>query len=161
MPCKIGATQRPGLHTDAGRQRMWNTMRQLRRFTNGDLIAASETTEANARRYVKALTAAGYVRQETPRIYGRAPGGFANWLLVKDTGPLAPRATSAGLCDFNLVDPYTLPPSASVKRHAHALVKLLREMMDRVAQHGELRADDALCLRATELVRKIDESRDG
>lgn len=155
------ALHRPGIHSDTAISRAWNTMRQLVRFTRGDLQAAAECTEALVRRYVKALIAAGYVVQDTPRVYGRAPGGYANLRLVRNTGPLAPRMTATGLVDFNLLDPYSLPPSTCVRRHAHALLKLLREMVDQVGTAGALTAEDALVMRGIDLIRRIDESRDG
>jgi len=46
----------------------------------------------NLHRYLRALEAAGYVRRLPVREPGTAPGsnGYVRWLLVRDSGPVAP-----------------------------------------------------------------------
>lgn len=79
------------------RERAWRAMRIRKRFTVPDLVTDA-ATEAdgepanNLRRYLRALERAGYVANTPRRIAGTAmtSNGHLLWILVKDTGPLAP-----------------------------------------------------------------------
>lgn len=79
------------------RQRAWNAMRIARSFTVPDIVTAiaregDGDLTARLRRYVSALTGAGYLTRARRRRPGTAPGsnGFPVYSLVRDTGPLAP-----------------------------------------------------------------------
>lgn len=101
------------------RQRAWTVMRMSGAFTIGDLqIAAASGDErdavGNLRRYLKALTAAGYVMEMPVRAAGTklTSNGFKRWRLLKDTGPLAPvvSAKVSGLIDHNFGKPGEVVP---------------------------------------------------
>jgi hypothetical protein len=70
-------------------------MRVLRRFTLPDVVATAEIGPANARKYITSLVNAGYLRIVIEKQEGKK-GGHAVYLLVRDTGPLAPRLQSDG-----------------------------------------------------------------
>ena len=73
---------RPG----AGRARMWEAMRGLRRFTIGDICEVTGEDYHNAKRFVRVLELAGYLKKSK----AREPGARYVYLLVRDTGPKAP-----------------------------------------------------------------------
>ncbi len=60
--------------------RMWQTIRCLRRFTIGDIVATAEVSHDYARKYVRVLA-----------LSGRIKPGDGRWILDHDTGPRAPR----------------------------------------------------------------------
>src|SRR5690606_11204249 len=78
------------------RQRVWKTLRLRRNASSFELIANASAGEKaaaeNLYHYLRALERGGYVQ----RLARKAPGtavtsnGYAVWLLLKDTGPLAP-----------------------------------------------------------------------
>ena len=79
-------------HEDTLR-RLWVVMRIMRRFTVRDLTLTASRPDApipeqQARDYVRALAAAGYLRTQQRR----EAGGFKGWSLQPsfNTGPLAP-----------------------------------------------------------------------
>jgi hypothetical protein len=71
------------------RNKIWQSMRILRRFTLADLSRTSGATRTNVRKFVKRLEAHGYVVQHGPYVRGRA-GIYRGLRLVKDTGPFYP-----------------------------------------------------------------------
>lgn len=87
----------PAPRTDTLFARAWAAMRTQEKFTVPDLVtlAGRKGGEADARKlraYLKRLEANGYVRRMPTRT-GVAPGagrGNVRWLLVNDSGPLAP-----------------------------------------------------------------------
>lgn len=83
-------------------QRVWQSMRILRRFDTGQLQATAEAGETAVAKYVKALRQAGYLRVEVARVSGR-PGSRDQLALVRNSGPLAPirRRDSTGVFDPN------------------------------------------------------------
>ncbi len=96
---------------DTFRDRAWRSMRLRRQFTIADVVAdaaneADADPENNVARYLRALRMAGYVKE----MQGRSPGtrltsnGFKRFVLVKDTGPVAPvyRPKTLALHDYNL-----------------------------------------------------------
>lgn len=93
--------KRAPLQERQARTRMWVAMRTLRRFTTADLQATAEVGDGHARKYVRALVRAEYLRCVKPTASGRA-AGHAIYSLVRDTGPHAPRAGKAGLLDPNI-----------------------------------------------------------
>jgi len=119
--------------SDSERSRMWNTMRQLPRFTTGDLEATADVSKNHAQRYVQALVEVGYVGLVTAATQGKK-GARAVYRLVRNTGPVAPRITKEGVRDINLTNPYGMKPVARVTKHAHAFHKALRELLDAVSQ---------------------------
>lgn len=84
-----GSTSTTRSSASEGRTRCWRAMRVLRVFTIPQLCMTSDVSTSNARHYVKALTAAGYLRKVSENHSGRA-GSFAVWHLMRDTGPKAP-----------------------------------------------------------------------
>lgn len=78
-------------------QRMWKTLRIMRRSSVPELVALSargneRNAAANIQAYLKTLEKFGYVQKLKKKAPGTAPSstGFAIWLLLKDTGPTAP-----------------------------------------------------------------------
>lgn len=93
------------------RERAWRSMRMRHWFTVSDLItdaarAEDGNPEDNLYRYLRALRAAGYVRVAARRAKGTAltSNGFMQFVLVNNTGPLAPivRSKVAAVYDQNL-----------------------------------------------------------
>ncbi len=77
------ATQAPML------QRVWQSMRVMRRFSTANLQATAEAGESAVRKYLMALRRAGFVILVQERVSGR-PGSRDVWALVRDSGPAAP-----------------------------------------------------------------------
>jgi len=71
------------------RQRAWQSMRIISRWTMEDMESTAEIKRANLDKYVGALIKAGYVHCITPRKSG-VKGGYAWYQLVKNTGPRCP-----------------------------------------------------------------------
>lgn len=78
-------TPRPG----AVRNKVWQSMRILRRFTISDLCRTSGASRVNVRKFINRLEAHGYVTQQGDYTGGRA-GVFRGLRLVKDIGPHYP-----------------------------------------------------------------------
>jgi len=91
------------------RQRAWQAMRILPRWTLGDMEATAEIKRSNLDKYVGALIAAGYVRCIQQRKRG-VKGGYAWYQLVKNTGPRCPLIKNyyAVLCDRNTGENVTI-----------------------------------------------------
>lgn len=92
-----GPRDTPRILRNTLRERAWRSMRIRRRFTIPDLVAdaatdADKRPDDNLQRYLRALSVAGYVRALPRRAEGTAltSNGFKRWMLVNDTGPLAP-----------------------------------------------------------------------
>jgi hypothetical protein len=126
------------------RQRLWRSMRMLRQFSVPDLEATAEAERSHIGVFIRALVAAGYVQVEQPRQNGKR-GGHAVYRLIRNTGPVAPRLATDGLYDANLIDPYELPPTKRLCKHAHALHKCLRELLDAMSMDGDVDAALANC----------------
>ena len=84
------------------RARVWTALRKLQKATVFDLIVlAGSGSERNPRhnvyRYLQALEKAGYVTKLQARSPGtkRGSNGFVKYLLIEDTGPLAPHVCKA------------------------------------------------------------------
>lgn len=78
-------------------QRVWKTLRLRRRATIPEIVANAARGDeldaaASVQRYLHRLSRAGYVKKLKVKVPGTAPNsrGFAVWLLLKDTGPIAP-----------------------------------------------------------------------
>jgi len=89
-----------GAHTrttwlEDGRWTLWQCMRVLRIFTLPQLRAVTGCSAHNAKRYVRCLEQAGYVRRLRERQRGVA-GSHTVFALIEDTGPVAPRGQTDG-----------------------------------------------------------------
>jgi hypothetical protein len=71
------------------RNKIWRSMRILRRFTIPDLCRTAGAKRTNVRKFVKRLEVHGYVAQLGGYVSGRA-GVFRGLRLVKDVGPVYP-----------------------------------------------------------------------
>jgi hypothetical protein len=124
--------------------RVWTSMRIMRRFDSGELRATAEAGETAVAKFVKALAAAGYLRLIEPRVSGR-PGSRDRWMLLRDTGPLAPirRRDDSGVYDPNTKRVWNLkgelvadaPPPPPPK-----LPQCVREALTQLARHGSAKA---------------------
>jgi len=89
------------------RDKMWKTIRVVKKFDLARLEEMSGASTAGARRFVLALVRAGYL-SELRRQPGEAltSNGFKRWLLVEDTGEATPVLKADGsvwdpnLCAF-------------------------------------------------------------
>lgn len=93
---------------DGFRDRAWRAMRIRRSFTVPDILMdATDGTEASpidsAHFYIRSLKQGGYLRELPKRVpnAGRCP--LKKWMLVRDTGPLAPaiQRNPRAVHDFN------------------------------------------------------------
>lgn len=84
------------------RDRIWQSMRILRRFTLPDLAATAEAGENNCLKYTRGLTAGGIVRVIKPKESGYKNGHIV-WFLARDLGPKSPRLRKDG----TIFDPNT------------------------------------------------------
>lgn len=100
MPRTQGAKTRIWKRQPRARDRIWQSMRILRRFTLPDLCATAESGHANAKKYVIGLERSGYLRRIQERRSGYK-GAYVVWMLTRDTGPQAPRLQTDG----NTYDP--------------------------------------------------------
>lgn len=110
----------PGL-----RQRVWNVLRMGRKVTLDDILllvlqGGERDPASNVGKYLRALARAGYAHRyamrETP---GRlTSNGAIRWLLVRDTGPLAPllKRTGDRLYDRNTEAIVDLAPLAPIDK---------------------------------------------
>ncbi len=90
-----GARTRVWNRLPRARDRAWQSMRVMRRFTLPDLVATAEIHEDNAKKYVRGLVRSGYLRIAVEKDNGRK-GGHAVYQLIRDTGPRAPRMQTDG-----------------------------------------------------------------
>lgn len=126
------------------RARLWRAMRILRTFTVAELSATAEVSPNSARKYVRALAHAGYLRVATPYRQG-AVGGHASYLLIRDTGPHAPSIGKQRLRDPNLEpderDPADRPVKVPKRDYDRALacVRACAGMADPEAEVAELK----------------------
>lgn len=70
-------------------------MRIQREFTQGSIQAAAEVGTTNLRKWLAALTAAGYCRVSRDNRSGAA-GSYRVYRLVRDSGPLRPLRRADG-----------------------------------------------------------------
>ena len=95
MANRLGGHQRIFKRQPVARDRIWQSIRVLRQFTQPDLIATAEAGRDNVRKYVRGLLRAGYLVIGQPKGNGKK-GGHTIYRLVRDTGPHAPRQQSDG-----------------------------------------------------------------
>jgi hypothetical protein len=117
-------------------QRVWLSMRVLRQFTRGDLIATAEAGQTAVERYVRVLRDAGYVRLVAERVSGR-PGSSDRLALVRDSGPLAPipRKKGGGAYDPNTL--LTWDAQGRSQRAEPPVLKLSQAQRLALVQAGE------------------------
>lgn len=145
MSGKPGMKKRAPLHERQARARMWQSIRQLRRFSTADITSTAEVGAAHAQKYLRALCRAGYLRCVKQRDSGRT-GGHAAFQLLRDTGPLAPRIGKTGILDPNIepVKPERGREPVSVPRadyeRALACVRACAGMTDPEREIRDLRA---------------------
>lgn len=101
MPRTPGATSTHRPVTDT-RQKVWNSIRVLKRFTTAQIEATAEVRRDNLRKYLSALDRAGYLVLVRPKQNGKALG-HAVWRLARDSGPQhpLPRRDGSGVYDPN------------------------------------------------------------
>lgn len=85
------------IFTGTLRVRVWAALRIRRKASMPEIIAlvakgGEKDIDSNIGKYLRALAKAGYLKQLPRREPGVAPtsNGYARYLLLKDTGPLAP-----------------------------------------------------------------------
>lgn len=90
------------------RSRVWQVMNARRRFTIPDLLELASTGSekdayGNVQVYLWALAKAGYVRELAHRAEGTAAesNGYKQWLLLKQTGVVAPVVRASSIYDPN------------------------------------------------------------
>lgn len=92
--------KQPGkrLYADTLRERVWRAARIKRKFSLPELLEIAargedRDAESNAGKYLRALKRAGFLAELPTRARGLAPtsNGCKRYLLVRDTGPQAPR----------------------------------------------------------------------
>lgn len=66
--------------------RIWQSMRCMRNFTLGEIVATANTTERYTLQVLQTLVKAGYLQTRTPE-----HGAARIYVLVKNTGPNAPK----------------------------------------------------------------------
>ena len=88
MPWPKGKKRAYPMKPHEGRYRIWAAIRSYPRFTVPEIAAIAEADPTNIRTYLQALTRAGYLRMTRTR--GGKP---ANYELIRDPGPLAPRVS--------------------------------------------------------------------
>jgi hypothetical protein len=79
--------------------RCWQAARVLRGFDASELAACAECELSAARRWIRELSRAGYMRLSGTRAAPRA-------LLIRDTGPQAPLIQKRFVRDFNTKQDY-------------------------------------------------------
>jgi hypothetical protein len=86
------------------RNKIWTSIRILRRFTIIDLARTTGASRGNVRKFIKRLEVHGYVVQATGYVGGRV-GEYRGLRLVKDVGPQYP--TRCERCGLPLGGPCT------------------------------------------------------
>lgn len=72
------------------RQKMWQSMRILKRFNLPDILrTVPGATMTNARKFFTRLETCGYIGRIGSYVSGR-PGEYKAYALLKDTGPVMP-----------------------------------------------------------------------
>lgn len=101
MPRTPGATSQTH-RVVCARQRLWNSICVLKRFTSAQIEATAEVSPANLQKYLQALARAGYLVLVRPKQNGKSLG-HAVWRLARDSGPRAPivRTDGSGVYDPN------------------------------------------------------------
>jgi hypothetical protein len=113
---------------------MWQSMRVMRCFTVAEVMATAEVGASAATKYVRYLLRAGYLRCVVAKRNGRT-GGHAQYRLVKDTGPLAPRVGKQAIRDPNL-EPTDAEPTVSIPRSEYERALRCIHLCESIRSHG-------------------------
>ena len=93
-----------------GQQMLWNSIKILRTFTIDALTYPVDVAPTSAQQYIKSLRESGYLKL---RLIGKRQKGILNgfnvYVLIRDTGRLAPKMMKNGCWDQNTQQlyPYT------------------------------------------------------
>ncbi len=90
-----GSRSRVSNRQPCARDRAWQSMRILVRFTLPDLMTTADIGQYNARKYVTGLRRSKYLAIAKARNEGRK-GGHEVYRLIRNTGPKAPRLQTDG-----------------------------------------------------------------
>lgn len=89
MPGKPGQRRRAP-DTTCLRQKMWQSMRIMKRFSIPDILrTVPAATLSNVRKFFGRMESAGYIGRVGSYVSGRA-GEYKSYALLKDTGPVMP-----------------------------------------------------------------------
>jgi Mn-dependent DtxR family transcriptional regulator len=111
VPIENAAPFLPGKNTISPqpksiRQRMWNAMRYLTKFTIADIQAASDCSKSSVEKYLSDLRKYGYVatvkKQNVKSPMSLRTGNFNRYLLINNTGHKYPVMGVKGMRDQNL-----------------------------------------------------------
>ena len=95
------------------RQKLWNNMKISRKFTISELLSTISVGESTARNFVTYLLKTGYVveksRLPSKKRLSVMNGKEIEWLLIRDTGRLAPIVRKDGCWDQNEQKMYLFP----------------------------------------------------
>lgn len=95
MPRTTGSRNRVYIRQPRARDRAWQSIRIMRCFALPDLVATAEIGEDNAKKFVRGLERAGYLKRVQEKRNGHK-GGHVVYRLVRDTGPHTPRLQTDG-----------------------------------------------------------------
>ena len=106
----------------AARDRMWRAMRIQPGFRVQELIGLCDVPRKAAEKFLRPLVRAGYLRAE-------GAGPARRYMLIRDSGPVPPRAGRSGVFDVN---------EAIVRDRAHyvELLKEVRQIEERLIAYG-------------------------
>ncbi len=93
-PMQFGRGTRKGFVHQTGRkksvkQKCWNTMRILKRFTIGDIATGADVNKATASKYIRSLVMSGFIRCLQKPSNGNEHT-IGSYLLIHNSGPLYP-----------------------------------------------------------------------
>ncbi|CZF86756.1 MULTISPECIES: hypothetical protein [Vibrionaceae] len=121
-------------HQKTKRQKLWNNMKIGRKFTVSDLVSSIDVEESTARNYLIYLNKSGFVveRSRKPEKKRLSPsqGKEIEWLLIRDTGRLAPIVRREGCWDQNeqKLYPFQVPLKERQKQHCSSKEDMTNDM---------------------------------
>ncbi len=110
----------------SNRQRIWNSMRIMQRFTIAQIVTTSEVSLSVARHYINTLQATGYLKMV--RAQDGKAGGYAIYQLVRNTGPKHPKTNPVQVALDQNNNEFYLPDTRKGE--------LIREWLDKCAEDG-------------------------
>lgn len=118
---EFGYIKNKEVYTKTGQQKLWNNMKIARTFTVSSLLSSVDIRKGSAKEYVSSLVKAGYLKVIRPA--KRLPNKEGKYLLVRDTGRLAPRRCrdKRGMWDQNEQKffPYVIATKSNKPQEAH------------------------------------------
>ena len=115
-PIQFGQGTKQGFVYNTGRkksvkQKCWNAMRVLRRFSIGDIATGADINRTTASKYIRSLTQAGFIRclQKPSRGNEHTIGIY---MLIHDSGPLYPLNKKDCVIDQNTGEEHPYRPEA-------------------------------------------------